>query len=133
MTAREISRDLPEKSPLAEDVELLLSETARCRDILAELTHNPAGDDAPYSRVPMGSVIESAAAAYCSETVIIVFEASPLPDWPNSPEPRISSAPELIHGIGNLVQNAVQFARQCVDIRTRWTDTLVKILGHHPR
>ena len=128
VTAREIFRDLPEKSPLTEDVELLISETARCRDILAELAHNPAGDDAPFSRVPMGSIIESTATKYRSETVTMDFESSPLPDWPNSAEPRISSAPEIIHGIGNLVQNAVQFARQGVDIRTRWTDAQVEVI-----
>ena len=128
VTAREISRDLSDDSPLAEDVELLLSETARCRDILAELAHNPAGDDAPFSSVPMGSVIESAAADYRKETVTMVFQSAPLPDWPNSPEPRINSAPEIIHGIGNLVQNAVQFARQRVDIRTSWTDAMVEVL-----
>jgi two-component system sensor histidine kinase RegB len=128
VTAREISLDLPENSPLAEDVELLLSETARCRDILAELAHNPAGDSAPFSSVPMGSVIESAATVYGSETVTMDFEAFPLPDGPDSPEPRISSAPEIIHGIGNLVQNAVQFSRQRVDIRTGWTDALVEVV-----
>ncbi|MDA1323952.1 MAG: ActS/PrrB/RegB family redox-sensitive histidine kinase [Proteobacteria bacterium] len=128
VAAREISLDLPAKSPLAEDVELLISETARCRDILAELAHNPAGDAAPFSSVPIGSVIESAAAVYHNETVTMVFESSPLPDWPHSPEPRIASAPEIIHGIGNLVQNAVQFSRQCVDIRTRWTDVLVEVV-----
>jgi len=127
VTAREISLDLPENSPLTEDVELLLSETARCRDILAELAHNPARDNALFSSVPIGSVIESAATAYRSETVTMIFESSPLPGWPNSPEPRISSAPEIIHGIGNLVQNAVQFSRQCVDITTRWTDFLIEV------
>jgi two-component system sensor histidine kinase RegB len=128
VTAREISLDLPESSPLAEDVELLISETARCRDILAELAHNPARDNALFSNVPMGSVIESAALVYRSETVTMDFDALPLPDWPNSPEPRISSAPEIVHGIGNLVQNAVQFARDGVHITTRWSDTLVEVV-----
>lgn len=127
VAAREISRDLPENSPLAEDVDLLISETARCRDILAELAHNPAGDDAPFSSVPIGSIIESAAMVYRKETVTMLCQAAPRPDWLDSPEPRIFSAPEIIHGIGNLVQNAVQFARQTVDIRTRWTDAMVEV------
>lgn len=128
VTAREISHDLPEDSPLAEDVELLISETARCRDILAELAHNPASDNAPFSSVPMGSVIESASTVYRNDTVRMEFDASSSPDWPDSPEPRIASAPEIIHGIGSLVQNAAQFSRQRVDIRTRWTDDLVEVV-----
>ena len=54
MTAPENSRYLPEISTRAEDVALLLGETARCGDILAELAHNLAGDDAPFSSEPIG-------------------------------------------------------------------------------
>lgn len=128
VTAGEIARDLPDDSPLKEDINLLLSETVRCRDILAELAHNPAGNEAPFTDVPMGSVIESAAMVYQSETVNMTFDVSPLPGWHDIPEPRITSAPEIIHGIGNLVQNAVQFSRQDVDISIRWTDTLAEVV-----
>ena len=128
VTAREISHDLPDDSPLAEDVELVISETARCRDILAELAHNPAAESAPFTSLPVGSVIESAAAAYRTETVAMTFKASPLPGSPDSPEPRISAAPEIVHGIGNLVQNAVQFSRRRVEVTTGWSDTAVEIV-----
>jgi two-component system sensor histidine kinase RegB len=127
VTAREISRDLPAGSPLAEDVELLISETARCRDILADLAHNPAGDNAPFSQVPIGAIVESASALHRNDTVAIAFDAAPSPDAPDSREPRITSAPEIIHGIGNLVQNAVQFARRNVTVRTRWSGEWVEV------
>ena len=127
IAAREISRDLPADSPLAEDVELLLSETARCRDILADLAHNPAGDNAPFSQVPISAIVESASAMHRSDSVALGFDAAPAPEAPGSREPHITSAPEIIHGIGNLVQNAVQFARRNVAVRTRWTESWVEV------
>ncbi len=127
VTAREISRDLPAGSPLAEDVELLISETARCRDILADLAHNPAGDQAPFSQVPISAIVESASAMHRNDTVVIAFDAAASPEASGSREPRIHSAPEIIHGIGNLVQNAVQFARHTVRVTTRWTDQWVEV------
>ena len=41
VVARELRKDLPEGSEWAEDVDLLLSETARCRDILTQLSRQP--------------------------------------------------------------------------------------------
>jgi two-component system sensor histidine kinase RegB len=127
VAAREIARDLPAGSPIAEDVELLISETARCRDILTELAHNPAGDHAPFSRVPIGAFVESTAIVHRQEAVAMVFDAAPADTAPDSREPHVASAPEIVHGIGNLVQNAVQFARRKVVVTTRWTETRVEI------
>jgi two-component system sensor histidine kinase RegB len=127
VAAREIARDLPAGSPIAEDVELLISETARCRDILTELAHNPAGDHAPFSRVPIGAFVESTAIVHRQESIAMVFDAAPAATAPASREPHIASAPEIVHGIGNLVQNAVQFARRKVVVTTRWTETRVEI------
>ena len=55
------------------------------------------------------------------------FNEVPAAGAPDSPEPYVSSTPEIVHGIGNLVQNAVQFARNTVRVTTRWTDQQVEI------
>jgi two-component system sensor histidine kinase RegB len=128
VAAGEIARDLPESSPIAEDVELLLSEVGRCRDILVELARNPSGDNTPFSKVPISAVVETASVVHRDDTILMEFDAFPLLASPNSPEPQITSAPEIIHGIGNLVQNAVQFARRRVHVTTRWTDTEIEVV-----
>lgn len=127
VTAREIARDLPNNSPLSEDLDLLLSETARCRDILAELARNPEGDNAPFSRVPIGAVIESSASPHSNETIALKFDVAPDPISSSSPQPLITAAPEIIHGIGSLMQNAIQFAQSQVVTTTRWSDTEVHV------
>ena len=53
VVAKELARDLPADNPMRGDVDLLLSETERCREILTELSTRPEGS-APLDRLPIG-------------------------------------------------------------------------------
>jgi two-component system, sensor histidine kinase RegB len=120
--AKEMMREVEPDDPLREDVELLASESDRCRSILARLTVDPAGDvsDA-YTLVPLPALIEAAAQNYTREGVAITFEAGPRGEGVPHTAPIQVRSPEIIQGIGNIVQNAVSFARKEVHIATHWT------------
>ena len=63
VVAKELVRDLPPDSPHAEDAALLLSQTERCRRILAELSQRPEEDGgSPYTRLPISALVEAAGA-----------------------------------------------------------------------
>tara|TARA_Y100001934_G_scaffold13524_1_gene16564 strand:- start:56686 stop:58011 length:1326 start_codon:yes stop_codon:yes gene_type:complete len=127
VVSRELSRDLPSDSPIAEDIALLRTETDRCRDILAALAHNPEGDDAPFSAVPVSAVVESAAERHQTESISVSYDSGVAADHIGEEEPVIRSAPEIIHGIGSLVQNAMQFAISKVTVMTSWSDEFVMV------
>ena len=126
IAAREIARDLAPDDPIREDVELLISETARCRDILAALVRHPGGGGAtPFERLPIAAVVEAAGAGHPRAGVELQFEAAAAPGAGSDARapgaaPIVPLGAEIIHGIGNLVQNAVQFAATRVVVRTRW-------------
>lgn len=129
VATREISRELPDDSPLAEDVNLLISEVERCRDILAELARSPQSDHAsPFDRIPVSALVEAAALRHDDGHVAIRLDAT---GYGLSKEdddiPFTGPSAEIVHGLGNLIQNAVQFAREEVLIETRWTATKVSI------
>ena len=65
VVAKEMLREVEADDPLREDVELLSSESDRCRTILARLSVDPVGDvsDA-YTLVPLPALIEAAAQQY---------------------------------------------------------------------
>src|SRR5206468_11046020 len=42
VVAKELVRDLPDDSPHSDDAQLLLSQSERCREILAQLARQPA-------------------------------------------------------------------------------------------
>src|SRR5207248_6018140 len=53
VVAKELVHELPTGSPHAEDAQLLLSQSDRCRQILAQLARHPDEEGAsPYTRLP---------------------------------------------------------------------------------
>ena len=132
LVAGELARDLPEDSPVAGDVALLVQESRRCRDILAELARRPeaSGGD-PYDLLTLQSLLEAAAERYRNETIELTIAAVPEDD---SAPPVIRRTPELLHGLGNLLQNALRFADKRVHVRAIWSrdDVAVTIVDDGP-
>lgn len=122
VVAKEMLREIEQDDPLREDVELLSAESDRCRSILARLSVDPAGDvsDA-YTLVPLPALIEAAAQNYNRGTIDITYESGPVGDGTPAVAPIQVRSPEIMQGIGNIVQNAVSFARHEIRIATRWT------------
>ena len=120
VTATELSRELPEDSPYAEDIRILRTEAGRCREILAELAVQPASDDSgdPFARTPLSAMVRAAAERHREAGITLTTDAKGDDD---SAEPVVANSPEFNHGLGNIVQNAVQFARNSVAIRVAWS------------
>jgi two-component system sensor histidine kinase RegB len=119
---KEMQREIEFDDPLREDVELLAAESERCRSILARLSMDPAGDVSDsYTLVPLPALIEAAAQNYAREEIDIAFEAGPVGESVPKTAPIQLRSPEIMQGIGNIVQNAVSFARREVRVTTRWT------------
>jgi two-component system sensor histidine kinase RegB len=122
VVAQELKRAVPPDSPIAEDVGLLVSQSARCRDILAKLAERPEqSGGAPFELLPASALVRATAetAAPAPPGIATSFTARSLD---GSAEPMLARAPEILHGLANLVENARQFARQAVHVDTRWSN-----------
>ena len=125
VVAKELVRDLPDDSPHAEDAALLLSQSERCRTILAELAQQPEDDGgSPYTRLPISALVEAAGALHQNQGVKLIFATA---GQPAPEEPLVRRSPEIMHGLNNLVQNAVQFARREVSVTTFWDKSTVTV------
>ena len=122
VVAKEMLREIEADDPLREDVELLSAESDRCRSILARLSVDPAVDvsDA-YTLVPLPALIEAAAQNYNRGSIVIAFDSGPVGEGAPAIAPIQVRSPEIMQGVGNIVQNAVSFARHEIRIVTRWT------------
>lgn len=124
LVAKELAREIPPDDPLAEDIALLQSQAIRCRDILAELSRKPEAEGGePYDRLTLRALLEAAATPHALPHVALVIEERPAagPEDGGAPAvPMIRRSPEIIHGLGNIVQNAMQFARREVLLRAEW-------------
>jgi len=125
VVARELAHDLPADSPHAEDAALLLSQTERCRRILAQLAQQPEEDGvSPYTRLPISVLVEAAGTLYRDERIRLIFAATGAPP---EAEPLVRRSPEIMHGLNNLIQNAVQFARREVSVTIFWDHAVVTV------
>jgi len=126
----EIARELTPDSPIYEDVQLLISETARCRDILAELSQrSDDGNDSasPFVSLPVHALVQAAAERHEAENVDFDMTARGGPDDEPAAEPVVARSPEIIHGLGTIIQNAAQFARDRVEIDTQWDREYIRV------
>ena len=130
VVAKELVRDLPANSPHAADAELLLSQSERCRTILADLAHYREGEQgSPFARLPFSALVEAAGEPHLMPQIMLQYavEASRGPDGKPLEEPLVARSPEIIHGIGNLIQNAISFAQQEVEVTTSWTADKISV------
>ena len=72
--------------------------------------------------MPLPALIEAAAQNYNRGTVDIAYESGPIGEGVPTAAPIQVRSPEIMQGVGNIVQNAVSFARREVRIATRWTN-----------
>jgi len=117
LTSAELIDDLDGQPALQDDARLIRDQADRCRDILRAMGR--AGkDDLHLRAAPLGAVLAEAAEPHAHRGIRLTI--NPLPSL-SGPEPTIARRPELIHGLRNLVQNAVDFATAEVWIDYGWT------------
>ena len=122
VVTREMERELPEGSPLAEDVALLRSQTERCRDILRKLSSMGTDPDAWFVRQSVGEAIEEVIEPFRDlGTEIVVLRRG------EGEEPVGRRNPAILYGLGNIVENAVDFAEHEVRIAFDWNDREVTV------
>ncbi len=127
VVARELNRDLPPDSPGRDDVELLLSESNRCGEILANLAAwSEEEDDGFLNRLPLEVLVEAAASPYEQAGVEFDITMNCLFDEEQN-QPIVQRSPEVLHGLGLLIQNAMQFSDAKVEARLGWDQESVSI------
>ncbi len=128
VVSKELLGMVDRDSPIYEDVELLKSQSDRCRDILVGLSRRPAeaGGD-PFEVLPLSDLVEIATDEHVPDQIDLEVEIDEACD---GPEPLVQRTPEFLHGLGNFAANAGQFARHRVTIRLYWTKREVWITVH---
>jgi two-component system, sensor histidine kinase RegB len=125
VVARELERALPENSTEVEDVRLLRAQAERCRAIIARLANPEEAMLGATARLPLGAFLDDIAAAHRGEDLEIqVTLSAPKQE---GPVPQVWRAPELLHGLGNIIENAADFARSQVAVTAAWDEQYLDI------
>jgi two-component system sensor histidine kinase RegB len=131
VVTKELMRDAKPSDKHYEDLVLLRAQAERCRDILAELAGGGEQQDLIVSRLPLSHLIEEVVAPHRLVAVPIEVRTGPAErDAPRGslPEPVTERNPGMLYGLGNLVENAIDFAETKVEVEARWSKDAVTIV-----
>ena len=125
LASAELIEELQDDPDLIEDAQLIRDQADRCRDILRSM--GQVGKDDLHMRLaPLGAVVREAAEPHASRGKALHYDIGPAKSADDA-QPVIARRPEIIHGLRNLVQNAVDFASANVWVDVFWDDTALSV------
>lgn len=121
LVSKELERALV-PGPHDDDMALLREQVARCRDILKKLTSLDE-EGAPFDSMDMAHLIEDVVGPHRNFGVDLAVTLDGV-----GPEPRWRRNPSVLYGLGNIVENSVDFAGARVEVSARWSPDSVEIV-----
>ena len=123
VVTKEMSLGL-EPGPLLEDVQLLVSQAERCREILRKLSQAPDTSDVHHARMALSQLLDEIAEPYRGDVILIDGQVSCAP---GSAILEVRRLPEVMHGLSAFVENATDFAESVVEISAYYDDARLTI------
>lgn len=123
LVAKELDHALPKEGPIADDIKLLREQVDRCRGILSKLTSLDDEEQPGFlETMTITHLLEEIAEPQRSLGIPIFVVTSG-----EKPEPMCRRSPGLLYGLGNILENAADFAEKGVQIEARWDAAEVRI------
>ncbi len=125
LVSTELMDELSDRPELREDARLISEQANRCRDILRSM--GQAGKDDLHLRLaPITTVTKEAAEPHLHRGKAVIFSSHSALGG-DIDQPTIRRQPEIIHGLRNMVQNAVDFAKTSVWIDVEWSERTIVV------
>ncbi|HHG90136.1 MAG TPA: ActS/PrrB/RegB family redox-sensitive histidine kinase [Devosia sp.] len=122
LAAKEMLGEVDE-GPLREDVRLIIEQSARCRNILSKLRSLDDTEEDLFRAVPLSELLAELTQPFTHyEKPLNIIKQGTAEE-----EPVVVRNVGLLYGLGNLIENAAQFARSEVTIEACWQPTRIKI------
>lgn len=123
LAAKEMRAEAEPGSDLASDVELIIAQAARCRAILAKLRNLGNDGRDPFAAVPLTDLLAEVIRPHQGHGKQIELMAEHDADAP----PVFNRSVGLLYGLGNLIENATDFAHSSVQVEAAWDQEAVSV------
>jgi two-component system sensor histidine kinase RegB len=123
LIARELEKSVPDTSAIAGDLKTLREQAQRCREILGKIAQL-SSSGAPFDRMPLSTLIEEIVAPHRDFGIEIKVRIA----IAGVTEPVGIRNPAILYGVGNILENAVDFAREAVEVNAWWNADMVQIV-----
>jgi len=110
--ARELEKEIGNNSKYSKDIDLLLSQTKRCSNILKNLSKDQFKEDNFLSDIKIEELLNEILRSFSeiSEKKLSLFSEK------NELNPQIERTLEITYGLRNFIGNAVKYSNSFVDI-----------------
>ncbi len=131
LISQELKRDLPanqaDNENLIDDLELLRTQAKRCREILQKLTRAPSERDPMHARMTLHQILDEAAEPHRVGGIIVDIIKTNQMGNPDLPVPDGERQPAIMYGLGNIIENAVDYAASRVVLSAGWDEETVRV------
>ena len=115
VVASELKKELGENREHLKDIELLISQTKRCGEILKQISKKQIKDDKFFSKTSIENLLTEIIENFretSSKKLLLNFDE-------NTNKFDFQRSPELIYGLRNFIGNAVKFSKTTVEIKIK--------------
>jgi len=121
--AKELQKEIGKESKYTEDINLLLSQTKRCSEILKNLSQDQLKEDDFLNNVKIGDLLSEVVRSFSeiSEKKILLLKEQ------NELNPQIEKTLEITYGLRNFIGNAVKYSKSIVEIDLKSNETITQV------
>jgi two-component system, sensor histidine kinase RegB len=123
LISRELEKALQGDETIGNDIKTLREQAQRCREILGKITQL-SSTGSMFDRMKLSTLIEETVAPHRDFGVDIKVRIAVAA----SAEPVGTRNPAILYGVGNILENAVDFARDTVEVNAWWNNDTVEIV-----
>ena len=123
VVAKELKKEIGSNKEITKDIDLLISQTKRCSEILKKISNKQIEEDSFLNFIKLEDLLEE---------IIISFEETSskeikLYNENDQNKINIQRTPEIIYGLRNFIGNAVKFSKSKVQINLMSNDKIIEI------
>ena len=123
VVAKELKKEIGDNKEISKDIDLLISQTKRCSEILKKISKKQIEEDSFFSLVKLEDLLEEIINSFketSSKKIELYVEN-------DQNKIDIRRTPEIIYGLRNFIGNAVKFSKSIVKINLKSDQKIIEI------
>jgi two-component system sensor histidine kinase RegB len=123
VVAKELKKEIGDDKEMSKDIDLLISQTKRCSEILKQISKKQIKEDIFLSSIKFEDLLEEIINSFketSSKDIDLIVEN-------DNNKIAIQRTPEIIYGLRNFIGNAVKFSKSRVNINLRSDQKIIEI------
>ena len=115
VVAKELKKEIGDNKDISKDIDLLISQTKRCSEILKKISKKQIEEDIFLSSIKLEDLLEEIIDSFketSSKKIDLILDD-------DNNKINIERTPEIIYGLRNFIGNAVKFSKSKVKINLK--------------